>query len=225
MEIEKIKNYFTSFYKWSKENLIMALALILVLLLMISIRQTGTFVFVKSNSSKVKIEVYDMCLDSLSPEDTCTINDFLSDMSYTPNRIEFIAHHCTAGPLPKKPSKKQDWIDFFYLEKYYPYKMVGYNYLVDINRVIELSPINKNSVLEKSEVAWGVAGFNSRTVSIAYIGGLEKRNGKWINKDTRTPRQKFLMDSITNEVLKLAPWAKVTKHREFPNVKKTCPNF
>lgn len=225
MEIEKIKNHFISFYKWGKENLIMALAVVLVLLLMISIRQSGTFIFVKSNSSKVKIEVYDMCLDSIDAEDTCAINDFLSDADYIPKRIENIAQHCTASPVPKKPSRKKDWVDFFYLEKYYPYKMVGYNYLVDIDRVIELNPINKNAFLEKNEVVWGVAGFNSKTVSIAYIGGLEKHNGKWINKDTRTPRQKVLMDSITNEVLKLAPWAGVKKHRDFPNVKKTCPNF
>jgi N-acetylmuramoyl-L-alanine amidase len=169
----------------------------------------------------VKIEVYDQCIGYDSTE----VEVMTRDAIYKPKPIKFIALHCTAGVATNKPTKKEDWIKFFYNVKYPGSYMVGYNYIVDINRVIELKPINKNATIEKNELVWGVAGYNSQTVSIAYTGGLIRVNGKLVNKDTRTPRQKFLIDSLVTEIKKIAPGVEVKGHRDFPKVNKTCPNY
>lgn len=209
----------------NQKNIAYFIAGIILLVLTTKAIKSTQFVLVSTNKN-VKIEVYDnFCLDTITREDSLEIFNAVQYAISKPREIEYIALHCTAGLLPKKPSTIEDWEYFFYSQKYPGYWMVGYNYIVDIDRVIALRPINKNSVLESNEIVWGVAGFNSRTVSIAYIGGLDKVKGKLVNKDTRTPLQKRLMDSLVREVKIVAPKAKIKGHYQFPNTRKTCPNF
>lgn len=192
------------------------------------VSKSSSFVLVKTNGDKkIKIEVYetiiskDDCLDSLSQEDSLQILNTLSEVNYKPKKIKYIALHTTASKEGVFPSQNW-WETFFYKEKYPGMNMVGYNYLVSDTKVFELRSVDKNKFIDQDELVWGVAGFNSQTISIAYVGGCDKNLKA---KDTRTLRQKFLMDSLVFEMKKIAPDALVQGHRQFPNVKKTCPNY
>lgn len=191
------------------------------------IAKSSSFVLVKTNGDKkIKIEVYetiigDACLDSLTYEDSLSIISTLSETNYKAKPIEFIALHATASKEGVFPSQNW-WESFFYTQKYPGMNMVGYNYIVSDTKVFDLRPVDKNKYIDQDELVWGVAGFNSRTISIAYVGGCDKNLKP---KDTRTPRQKFLLDSLIYEMKKIAPKAKVQGHRQFPKVPKACPSY
>ena len=184
-----------------------------------------TTILININSITVKpeihaesgIEMYDLS-DSITPQDTMLVSKTLE---FKPKKIKHIAWHCTASREGKFPTEAT-WLNFFYKEKYPGKNMVGYNYLVSENQVFELRPINCNSILEQNEIVWGVSNYNSTTVSIAYVGGLDSK-GK--NKDTRTPYQKHAMDSLQNMIVGYVPDVVIMGHGSFPGVNKSCPNF
>ncbi len=184
-----------------------------------------TTILININSITVKpeihaesgIEMYDLS-DSITPQDTMLVSKTLE---FKPKKIKYIAIHCTASKEGRFPTKER-WEIFFYKEKYPGKNMVGYNYLVSENQVFELRPINCNNILEQNEIVWGVSNYNSTTVSIAYVGGLDSK-GK--NKDTRTPYQKHAMDSLQNMIIGYVPDVVIMGHSSFPGVNKSCPNF
>lgn len=227
MSLETIKKYFLQ--SLNRKSIIIGVVALVIIGIGIFMKKSDTFLFVKVPSNKtVKIEINDLqdACDGVGKEDSLLLKSFLDDKPYVPKKIVYIAWHVTDGLPPKKNSTKQYWENFFYTQKYPGAKMVGYNYLVSYDKIIALRPVNKNNTLEKNEIVWGVANKNSITISIAYEGGRIWKNGKWITGlDTRSDRQKFLMDSITTEIKKYAPEAMVIGHNQFPGVKKTCPNF
>lgn len=124
--------------------------------------------------------------------------------------IKYIAIHCTAtSQLATVASIQKYW------KEKLGWKSPGYHFLIkpDGERV-QLLPI--------SQISNGVAGFNSVTINIAYIGGVDA-NGKPI--DNRTEKQKEMMLQTIIELKKDFPNAIVQGHRDFPNVKKDCPCF
>lgn len=232
MDFKGIRKFILDMFLVGKKNLTLLIAAVAVLLIVLALRKSDVFLVVKAPSNRqVKIEINDvvkdsLCLDAPSKEDSILMMDVLYDRPYTAKKIEFVAIHTTDSPEPKKNSTVEYWKDFFFRVKYPGSKMYGYNYLVTKDKVLNLRPLNKNSTLEKSEIVWGVANFNSRTVSIAYEGGRIKKNGKWVDKiDTRSERQKFLVDSLIKEVKLIAPNAVVKGHGQFPGVSKSCPNY
>lgn len=68
-----------------------------------------------------------------------------------------------------------------------------------------------------------VAGHNSNSIGICYIGGVAA-DGK-TPKDTRTPAQKAEMAKLVGELKARFPSAKVQGHRDYPGVSKACPSF
>ena len=66
----------------------------------------------------------------------------------------------------------------------------------------------------------GVAGRNTRSINIAYIGGID-RNGRPL--DNRTEMQRRLMERIISEFRTKRPNIKVRGHNEVSN--KACPSF
>lgn len=149
--------------------------------------------------------------------------------------IEYIILHCTAGPSNQTiPVIKAYWKEVL------GWKKSGYHYLIPTDGVYEkIHPIEETSN--------GVAGHNSKSIHISYIGGVEmiqsKNNaGKVINvvgksKDTRTPEQIAAQILIIGKLRKLFPKAKIRGHRDFsvdknkdgilqPNEwMKACPSF
>lgn len=124
--------------------------------------------------------------------------------------IKYIAVHCTATPQTTSiESIKQYW------KTQLGWKMPGYHFIIKPNgEIAQLLAIEK--------VSNGVKGFNSVSINIAYIGGIDD-NGKPL--DNRTPEQKQSLIDLLKQLKKSYPQALIQGHRDFPNVKKACPSF
>lgn len=113
--------------------------------------------------------------------------------------IKYIAVHCTASHQSmtieglKQEFKRKGWVN------------PGYHYVVSPDgKIIQL--------LDEDKVSNGVKGFNSVSINVAYIGGIDA-TGKPV--DNRTPVQKSSLLSL----LKLLHWkypaAVIQGHRDF----------
>lgn len=189
--------------------------IILVLGVIFFLTRNSNIIFVRTaDDKKVTIEILDMCLDSISDYSTL-------DYRNVNKKPLFIGLHCTGSPEGVDLSEQQ--LRDIFKKKYYPYNKVGYNYVVGLKgNVIALAPIDSSDVLESNEVVWGVAGFNSVTISIAYVGGVDKK-GK--PKDTRTPQQKIVFRYLTFQLKNQFPSVVVRNHKDFRGVHKACPSY
>jgi len=145
-------------------------------------------------------------------------------------RIDYIAIHCTATPEGidktvediRKTHRAQGWSD------------IGYHYViyrdgtVNIGRDVDIAGAH-------------VAGFNTHSIGISYVGGVERRAGVDYNKlkpkDTRTEAQKSSMLALLLDLRKLYPRAIIQGHRDFSPDRngdgvispeewlKACPSF
>ena len=124
--------------------------------------------------------------------------------------INYIAIHCTATQPETSIQSIQN-----YWKNNLGWKNPGYHYIIDrFGNVVNLLPIEL--------VSNGVQGYNSQTINISYVGGIDK-SGK--PKDTRTEEQKQSILKLLKELRVKFPKAKIQGHRDFPNVKKACPSF
>lgn len=124
--------------------------------------------------------------------------------------IKYIALHCTAT----QPETDIQSIQMYWKNNL-KWKNPGYHYIIDrFGNVVNLLPIEL--------VSNGVQGFNSVSINISYVGGIDKQ-GK--PHDTRTIEQKKSMENLVKKLKKEFPKAKIQGHRDFPNVKKACPSF
>ena len=100
------------------------------------------------------------------------------------------------------------------------WKNPGYHYTVFPDGKIE-------QLLPESEVSNGVQGYNSTSINVCYIGGVDKQ-GRPI--DNRTDAQKASLIAIIKELKTRYPDAVIMGHREIwgsspKNWKKMCPCF
>ena len=125
-------------------------------------------------------------------------------------KIKYIAVHCTATPQTTSiDSIKNYW------KTNLGWKMPGYHFIIKPNgEAVNLLSIDK--------VSNGVKGFNSETINISYIGGVDAK-GK--ASDNRTPAQKATLLRLLSELHSKFPNAIIQGHRNFPNVHKDCPSF
>lgn len=113
-------------------------------------------------------------------------------------RIERIFIHCTASHQTasvneiKAEFKRKGW------------KNPGYHYLIDAGGTI-------HQLLDESLVSNGVQGYNSTSINIAYIGGIDT-NGVGI--DNRTELQKKAIISLLKLLRKRYPDAEILGHRD-----------
>lgn len=124
--------------------------------------------------------------------------------------IKYLAVHCTATPQTATVSSIQS-----YWRNVLKWKMPGYHFIIKPNgEVVQL--------LEIEKVSNGVKGFNSVSINISYIGGVDSKN-KPI--DNRTEAQKKALIDLLKKLKKQFPKAIIQGHRDFPEVKKACPSF
>lgn len=96
----------------------------------------------------------------------------------------------------------------------------GYHYIIKPNgEIVPLQPEDKPSN--------GVAGYNSTSINVCYIGGVDEQ-GKPV--DNRTWEQKESLIYILKDLKKRYPDAEILGHREIwgkdpKNWKKMCPCF
>ena len=100
------------------------------------------------------------------------------------------------------------------------WKNPGYHYIVFPNGNIE-QPLSEN------EVSNGVQGYNSTSINIAYVGGIDNK-GRAI--DNRTEAQKNALLEKLTELKKRYPNAHIMGHRDIwgkdkSKWKKMCPCF
>lgn len=113
-------------------------------------------------------------------------------------RIERIFIHCTASHQTasvneiKAEFKRKGW------------ENPGYHYLIDAGGTI-------HQLLDESLVSNGVQGYNSTSINIAYIGGIDT-NGVGI--DNRTELQKKAIISLLKLLRKRYPDAEILGHRD-----------
>lgn len=113
--------------------------------------------------------------------------------------IQFIAVHCTAG------SQKQTIEDLKKEFKNKGWQNPGYHYVVDPKGGV-------HQLLDEDRVSNGVKGFNSVSINVAYIGGIDSK-GKAV--DNRTEAQKQSLRSLLSILKKRYPNATIQGHRDF----------
>lgn len=112
--------------------------------------------------------------------------------------IERIFLHCTAG------SQKTTVEDLKREFKAKGWKNPGYHYVVMPSGRVE-------NLLSEENVSNGVQGYNSTSINVAYIGGIDG-NGKAV--DNRTEEQKKSLVSLLKSLRERYPKARIMGHRD-----------
>jgi len=129
----------------------------------------------------------------------------------TTRSIAEIIVHCTATPEGRAVSV--DTIRSWHLAN--GWKDIGYHYVVLLDGSVQPGR-------PEGQVGSHVAGHNTGTLGIVYVGGLAA-DGKTA-KDTRTPAQKAaLLDLAKALITKYPNIKKVTGHNQY--AAKACPSF
>lgn len=129
--------------------------------------------------------------------------------------IKRIFVHCTAGPQTQTVAEIQK-----YWKRVKKWTSPGYHYIIKPDgEIVPLQPEDKPSN--------GVAGYNSTSINVCYIGGVDKQ-GRPV--DNRTEAQKASLRTILKELKTRYPDAVIMGHREIwgaspKNWKKMCPCF
>lgn len=125
-------------------------------------------------------------------------------------QINNIVLHCTATSQDATIEAIQR-----YWRTVLGWRSPGYHWIIlPSGLAVQLHPIEKPSN--------GVAGHNSDSVHISYIGGIDRR-GRGL--DNRTNEQKQTQIELIRKLRTLFPKAKIVGHRDFPGVTKECPSF
>ncbi len=129
-------------------------------------------------------------------------------------QIKRIFVHCTAGS--QKTTLKQLENEF----KAKGWKSPGYHYVVFPDGKIE-------QMLDESKVSNGVRGYNSTSINVAYVGGVDS---KLKPIDNRTDAQKASLVTMLTELKSRYPDAHIMGHRDVwgkdpKKWQKWCPCF
>lgn len=129
-------------------------------------------------------------------------------------QIKRIFIHCTAG------NQKQTKDDLLREFKAKGWSNPGYHYVVFPTGKIE-------SLLSEDKVSNGVQGYNSTSINIAYVGGVDS---KLKPVDNRTQEQKDSLIDLLIYLKQQYPSAHIMGHRDIwgknpKNWKKWCPCF
>lgn len=128
-----------------------------------------------------------------------------------PTAVRYIAVHCSAS----KPNQKVDASVIARWHREKGFLKIGYHFVILPDGTIQKGR-------ELSEVGAHVQGYNSQSVGICMVGGLDPQ-GK--PADTYTPIQKKELAGLIKSLLIQFPNAAVQGHRDFPHVAKDCPCF
>ena len=137
--------------------------------------------------------------------------------------FQYLIIHCTATPAGR-------WISADDVKRWHtapkPYgngwKQVGYSDLILLDGSRHQFVIHNHDMqVDGFEITNGVAGINSISRHLCYVGGLDAAHKMPL--DTRTPDQIKTMLAIIKEVLNYSPIVKIAGHNQFAN--KACPSF
>jgi N-acetylmuramoyl-L-alanine amidase len=128
--------------------------------------------------------------------------------------IKRIFVHCTAG------SQKQTLKDLLNEFKAKGWKKPGYHYTVFPDGEVK-------QLLPEAEVSNGVQGYNSTSINVSYVGGIDNKGRA---TDNRTEAQKASLLRLLKELKTRYPNAHIMGHRDIwgkdkSKWKKMCPCF
>lgn len=138
--------------------------------------------------------------------------------------VKYLAVHCSATPASQNIGVN----DVDRMHRLRGFLRIGYHYVIRRDGTIEKGR-------EDSQVGAHVQDFNSVSLGICLIGGVEKdtdvkrnANGavtKLVAQDNFTDAQKDSLEELLKHLKKTYPKAIIQGHRDFPNVAKDCPSF
>ena len=137
--------------------------------------------------------------------------------------LKYLVIHCTATPEGREVTAAD-------IRRWHTspapagrgWKQVGYTDMVHLNGKVErLVTNNEDANVDSWEVTNGVAGINSVSRHIVYVGGLAK-DAK-TPKDTRTQAQQDTLKKYVLDFVRRFPNVEVAGHNQFAN--KACPSF
>lgn len=124
---------------------------------------------------------------------------------------DWLVVHCSAS-LPN-PDTDVKTIDRWHRQR--GFLMIGYHYVIKTDGTIEPGR-------DEDAVGAHVEGFNSNSIGICMVGGVDK-NQKPENNFSAAQFKSLstLLDTLEAKY----PSAILRGHRDFPNVHKACPSF
>lgn len=125
-------------------------------------------------------------------------------------KVNNIVIHCTATAQNAKVASIQN-----YWKNTLGWKSPGYHRIIEADGTV-------HSLSDFEKPTNGVAGHNSDSIHISYIGGVDSKNNPI---DNRTVEQRCAILHCIAEARKLYPNAKILGHRDFAGVAKACPSF
>lgn len=139
-------------------------------------------------------------------------------------KLEYLVIHCTATPAGREvySDEIRRWHTAPVSAGGRGWKQVGYSVLFHLNGGVEqLVPNNDDDVVDPWEVTNGAAGYNSRSMHICYVGGVDSSGTP---RDTRTADQRRSMGRWIRRFRTSHPDVRIVGHHDL-NPGKSCPSF
>lgn len=185
----------------SKENIV----IFILLSIFISI-----LFYTPTNDVEVDKSLFDISTEA----DVGLLQD-LADLSNYRN-VDYIVLHCTASAYGKDLT--EDNLNNIW--RSYGWRNPGYHAVINLQGDIIWQGDIECKGLKPSNWRNGVRGFNTRSIHLSYVGGIDKK-GKPL--DTRTPAQKAVQESLVDVLKEIYPNAKVVGHKDLYSGK-ACPS-
>lgn len=139
-------------------------------------------------------------------------------------KLKYLVLHCTATPEGREVSSSdiRHWHTDPVSKGGRGWKQVGYTDMIHLDGKVErLVKNNEDENVDPWEITNGVAGKNSVSRHVVYVGGVGK-DGKTA-KDTRTPQQLKALEEYVKDFHKRFPSVRIVGHNEL--AAKACPSF
>lgn len=139
-------------------------------------------------------------------------------------KLKYLVLHSTATPEGREVSSSdiRHWHTDPVSKGGRGWKQVGYTDMIHLDGKVErLVKNNEDANVDPWEITNGVAGKNSVSRHVVYVGGVGK-DGKTA-KDTRTPQQLKALEEYVKDFHKRFPSVRIVGHNEL--AAKACPSF
>ena len=127
---------------------------------------------------------------------------------------DYIAIHCSASA--PDPATDVKTIDRWHRQR--GFTMVGYHYVIRTDGEIQKGR-------DEDAIGAHVQGFNSNSIGICMVGGVDKNGPTGKPTDNFSKEQMLSLLALLKELRKKYPLAIIQGHRDFPKVAKACPSF
>jgi len=140
------------------------------------------------------------------------------------SKLQYLVIHCTATPEGREVTSVEirKWHTSPVSKGGRGWKQVGYTDMIHLDGLIErLVKNNEDANVDPWEVTNGVAGYNSVSRHIVYVGGMSKDNK--VPQDTRTAAQLRALENYVKDFHLRFPEVKIVGHNQL--AAKACPSF